>query len=242
MGLLWLSIGSIPLVLIVSGELPYLVTGIATEGTISNKSERTRRGAKGRWVTSHIVAYDFRDAQGGGQQGEGAIDRKTWDAVQVGDPVSVEYVPSDPRRNRPSGKGTPVSTFVIELAFALAGGIMTWTGAAWLITGFRTLSRRVRLIETGNAAAGLIDRLEPVLGKSGTPLSVNCEYHYRIPDRTGSPVQSHQGSVSLYPRQARSLRVGQLLLVLFDPERPEEHAVDVHHARLEDPCALWREQ
>jgi hypothetical protein len=36
------------------------------------------------------------------------------------------------------------------------------------------------------------------------------------------------------------MQAGDVLLIVFNPQRPEEHAVDIHKARYEDPASLLR--
>jgi hypothetical protein len=151
----------------------------------------------------------------------------------------VEFVAGNPPRSRPVGQRTSWGTFATSALFATAGGLMVWFAGASLLSGFRTLRQRVRLVESGHAAAGVVDRLEPVHGRSRI-LSYDCHYRFFLPARGSDPPQVLEGSISLYPRQSRRFQPGQPLLILFDPQDPATHTVDLHQARTEDPAALWR--
>lgn len=119
----------------------------------------------------------------------------------------------------------------------LVGGAMMYGGIRWLAAGIRNLVRQMRLIRTGIATAGLIDKLQPSGGKS-REAAVECSYRYFVFRKRGEPAAVLKGTVSLYPRQARGLKVNDPLLIVFDSDQPENHAVDAHHARLENPADL----
>lgn len=226
------------LVLLVKIEMTFWFDGQQTQGTINNKSTHVERGHKGGARISHIVSYEFHDSSGKLRQGDEAIDRESWNATQVGDALTVTYVARDPRQNRPAQHGSIVPAFVIQALLVLIGGALVFGGAAMLVFGIRELARKVRLIETGEPAAGLIDRVEPVVHRSRTPRAFDCTYHYLVPAWVGVPSQIKQGTITLNPQQAKHMQPGGLLLVVFDPERPAEHTVDIYKARHEEPGTL----
>lgn len=228
-----------------SVEVPYWLEGETSQGTITRKwiaakirtsVVPTRLAHGGRRGPRQRVAYDFRDTAGKLHQGQGILRGAIWENAQVGDPLSVEYLASDPRRNRPAGPMSP-SSVLAPLVMCLVGVAMLYGGTRWLAAGIRSLRRQVRLIRTGRATAGLIDRLQPSGGKS-RDAAVECSYRYFVSGNRGEPASVMRGTVSLYPRQARNLKVNDSLLIVFESDQPENHAVDVHHARLENPADL----
>ena len=72
------------------------------------------------------------------------------------------------------------------------------------------------------------------------PNSVTCTYHYLIPAVAGAPAEERQGRISLDPQQAKQMQVDDVPVVAFDSSWPEEHVVDIHHARREEPATLLR--
>jgi hypothetical protein len=227
------------LVAMVHDQVPYWLHGLPAQATIINKSTGLQRGLKGRTRTSYTVLYEFRDSSGNPHQGRGSIDKQRWEAIQPGDSIPVAYVSGDPRQNRLRvGFGAAAEGFLALAAFLLLGAIMALGGAVWLVHGIRTLVRTVHLIQAGQPAAGIVDRLEPVCGKSGTPRSFDCTYHFLPAPWTGAPSQVQHGTVSLDPSEAKDMQPGDLLLILFNPKQPEQNTVDIYNARTEDPATL----
>jgi len=239
LGSLWLAFGLFPVHFVIA-EMPFWLDGHRTQGTIVNKSKHFERGLKGRVRTSYTVFYDFRDSSGDLQQGHGTTDPDSWSVAREGNTLVIEYLPSDPRRNRPVRKPSPNDWgfFLMVTLIPLCGGVMIYSGATTLVSGIRSLARCVQLIETGHVTAGLVDCLEPVGKRRHGAAAYNCGYRYLIPPRGGVPSQIKSGAVSLHSRLARRMQPGDVLLVVFNPEQPEEHTVDIHRARYEDPAAL----
>jgi hypothetical protein len=246
-GILFLMLGLVPLmvtaavlVAVVTSEVPYWLHGQVTEATITGKSDHVVRGAKGGTRTVYDLSYGFSDAAGNSQQGWGSVSAKSWQASSIGGKVAIVYLPGDPRQNRPQGQFGASAGVGVVLAMFLGFGVLpTLFGATMLIVGLQTLASRVRLIETGEATAGIVERLEPTGRSSQWPVAYECSYRYLVPAQRGAQAQVMRGTVVLYPRQA-TMRVGDLVLVVFDPDLPHQHAVDIHQARWEEPAALWK--
>ena len=240
MGLIPLAGLSLMAVLTVTFELPFWLEGQQTQGTITNKATHLRSSGKGGRRTAYDVTYDFSDTGGKRHHGNGDVDREQWNKAQVGDQIVIEYVGSDAQKNRPvarSGRLDAGGFLVFSLFFLFGSGLVS-VGAKMLAAGIRRLRRRVQLITTGQATAGVIESLEPVGKNPDCPTAYECCYEYFVPARGGKPARLIPGNVSLYPRHARRMQPGDLLLVVFDPEQPEEHAVDIRRARYEEPADL----
>ena len=221
-------------------ELPFWLEGKQTQGTITNKATHVRSAGKAGKRTDYDVTYDFSDLGGKLCHGNGELDRERWNAAKVGDQITIEYLPGAPQRNRPVARSGRLDAggFLVLSFFFLIGSGLTFGGAKLLAAGIRTLRCRVQLIATGQATAGVIESLQPVGKNPDWPLAYKCCYAYFVPALGRKPPQIMQGNVSIPARQARPLRPGDLLLIVFDPERPEQHAADIHRARYEEPAAL----
>jgi hypothetical protein len=239
LGSFWLAFGLLA-VLFVIDEMPFWLEGSRCQGTIINKPKHFERGSKGGMRTTYVVFYEFRDSSGDLQQGRGATNAAAWSAAREGNTIAIEYLASDPQRNRPLRKPalSDLGFFLMVTLAALLGGVIIYYGAAMLISGIRALARLVRLIETGDVTAGVVDCLKPVGKHLHGPRAYDCCYRYLIPARGGAPSHVESGTLSLHSRLARRMQPGHVLLVVFNPERPEEHAVDIHKARYEDPAEL----
>jgi hypothetical protein len=240
MGLIPLTGISLISLMTVIFELPFWLEGKETQGTITNKATHLRPAGKGRKTTAYDVTYDFSDPAGKLHHGNGDLDRERWNAAQVGGKISIEYLPGAPQRNRPVARSGRLDAgcFLVLSFFFLIGSGLTYGGAKMLAAGIHTLRRRVQLIATGQATAGLIDGLEPVGKNPNLPLACNCSYRYYVPAQNRKPSRIFRGKLSIHPRLAKRLRPGDLLLIVFDPEQPEDHTVDVHRARFENPADL----
>src|SRR5262245_42976962 len=68
----FLALSLFALAYVVSSEVPFWINGQRTLATITNKSKQEHRGHKGGTYIRHVVSYEFRDAKGNLQRGEGA--------------------------------------------------------------------------------------------------------------------------------------------------------------------------
>ena len=128
--------------------------------------------------------------------------------LQVGSPVTVRYVPSNPRLNdlgsRRSGLPAAIAPVVAVLCVA-AGGLCVYG-----------VQRQRRLLMDGRIAPGIVTALR----KSHTSHDGDhkvIEFEFRT---LNGAIRRGRGTPS-----SKSQAVGAVVCVLYDPDRPERHAV-----------------
>jgi len=91
--ILFFIVGAVYLVIRRGSEMRRLATeGVETTGTVVEKYYRRRRG--GRRIRR--IRYEYCDASGQKHQGWAGVSWEYYEAVKVGDPVKVVYLPQQP--------------------------------------------------------------------------------------------------------------------------------------------------
>jgi hypothetical protein len=87
--ILFFIVGAVYLVIRRGLEMKHLATeGVETTGTVVEKYRRRRGGRR--------IRYEYRDASGQKHQGRAGVSWEYYEAVKVGDPVKVVYLPQRP--------------------------------------------------------------------------------------------------------------------------------------------------
>ena len=107
---------------------------IEAEVKHKRKSKRTSgSGSKRRTAIDYEVVYTFEIVNRAPIRGEGTVSEETWNRLEVGDRLDIEYLRQDPNTNRP----TDAESMVFPWIFAGVGGILTLFGGGVALRNVR---------------------------------------------------------------------------------------------------------
>jgi hypothetical protein len=158
-----------------------------------------RRGGKQR---EHRMAYRF-SIDGRTYEDDARLSRPAWEALKVGDPVALRYLPSDPKENHPVGRGPRVMPPALP---ALSGLGLAVTGGLVLLP----LLQQRRLLAEGRPAPGRVTRHHKT--KKG------IQYDFQFVMLSGGRREGKSGPVAKPPA------VGEAITVLYDTDDPRRSA------------------
>ena len=149
-----------------------------------------------------LVAYRF-TASGKIYEVESRIPRRTWQNLQVGSPLPIRYVQSNPAFNYPRAYGrrgaAPWLPFVVGAGIAACGVLI-----------LLPLLRQHRLLANGRAALGHVTRhRDEQHGK---------KYYYEFHLLSGATAKGESGPSKKPPA------IGSTFCVLYDPETPRTNS------------------
>jgi hypothetical protein len=175
----------------------------------------------GRRGPTYRLTYEFA-VDGEPFEGRADVSQARWEAAQFGQPFGVSYLPSDPTVQRAGG-----AVWLTGMEPFLAIGFATWgLGIYQFVKGVRDVRRRVRLVESGTPALGVVDGVE--FGSYRTRRWVqSVRYRYFID--AASPALVGVESGLAFERD--ELREGETILVIYDPADPARHEIDFFRAR-----------
>ena len=216
-GGIWLVVGSaflLATILEVRNHRRFEREGVATTGIVLVKG--INRADSDNEETDYWVRYRFTTPDGVQVEGTDEVSLETWESLEERGPIEVEYLASDPRRNRIAGSDSRWQS----LLFGGLSGVMMLVGGASLGKGLRGALATWRLLRSGEAADAIVTAIR------ASSLQVNGvrqrEIHYRYRDQLG---KEHRGrSFPLPPEEAEAWSIGQVGRVRYDPRRPQ-HSV-----------------
>lgn len=167
-------VGAAVLYFLIAEEQSYRREGVRAAATVTDKGTyRTRSGDSGSQTTTthYRVYYTFKDAGGASHAGKGDVERELWDQLQPGGTLEVEYLPSRPSRNRPTGSGMGGFVWLFVLIPAIAGTV----GVVMLVIVGRRAARNARLLTQGTLTRGVVEEKA-----EETSITINDRHPFRI--------------------------------------------------------------
>ncbi len=159
----------------------------------------------------HLVIYQY--TVGGRSYSKGAfITAEHWQALQVGSPVAIRYLPSDPTQSFPESDSPNSQTHWL-LVLPVAGMALFFMFSFAAIQLAAVLPER-RLLARGHSARGAVTRCNP--GNKGRRSGYFLHYDFPLPD--GSQCQGRKFS-------GQPMTEGSAVAVLYDPDRPRRNTL-----------------
>jgi hypothetical protein len=154
------------------------------------------------------VSYEFA-VNGRVVRGERQVSTERRQTLQVGSPIDVRYLPSDPTVHEMGGR--PRSGIPIALAFVFAPAI-----AAFGVLCLVLIHRQRRLLSEGRVASATVTGHEKHHGShGGTHRSISFTFKLL----SGAMASGKSGASSKPPA------LGSVITVVYDPDRPRRNAV-----------------
>ena len=182
---------------------------------IRSQGRETEATATRVWMSSgrhtdYLVEYRFW-AAGSVYGGRAGIQREHWLPLQVGSPIGVRYLPSDPAQSYPSADPPrPAAAWPLVLFFGaiiVAGGFVLF----WMVL------RERKLLVEGHAGPGFIEGWEgPGLSRHGAKPGYVAIYEFRLPN--GTKVHGRYYSGKDQPVS------GDVICVLYLPKNPKRNS------------------
>lgn len=178
--------------------------GVETVALITDRAIRNERDSDGNSVTRHYLSYRFTPTAGETVTARASVSRDSYRAVEVGQSVTVRYLPDDPGTNRLAVEGSDrvfgMVFGIIGLLLLMASGGALW----WLLRGKLSAIRAARHGEVREAE---------VVGHDPTNTSVNgrLQYRFRWVDAVREQGQSTMMDYNSLPP------LGQVVKVYIDP-------------------------
>jgi hypothetical protein len=187
----------------------------------------------GRRGPRYLLHYEF--TVGGKVYGGAAqVASADWEAAQLGQPLEVAYLPSDPAVNR-AGASFLASGGFVFLAFCVLG----WAGGiAFLVSGVAEVRRRVRLLAEGVPALGVIDAVNVrVPRRKGKRFIESVRYSFLL--EQGGDKQLREGElVAPILFRPGEIKEKDVILVAYDAADPARHELDFFDAWRADRLRL----
>jgi Protein of unknown function (DUF3592) len=211
--------------------------GIRTQAEIMFRSEVPEwEDVDGRpeMKVRYRLHYMFKDADHDDHVGVALVPKTTWLRYQLGDTLSIEYLPDQPGRNRALVRERPplgaAGFLVLGLgALFVLGGVLL-LGASWVRAW-----RRWRVVRRGIACLGRITEVSGSAGRNGNghaPAAAHCHLGYTFTDERG---MAHDGRTArLESAFASRWQPGDPILILYAPHDIFRHEVDLFGARTDD--------
>jgi hypothetical protein len=226
-----------------ANELRYLTDGVVTDAQVVGRWIAVRSGLAvaaiiahgGGHGPRHMIRYEFRDAAGQIQSGSADLDFGEWQRLVPGATVRIEYLRSDPARNRPALAGDWL--FLLGVGLAIGGVTALFGGLAFLRRRIRVINEQVRLTLKGRPVLGLVEAVERHAPRKSAAYLI-IRYRYLVEDG-GSP-SIHAGEFRCRDRRPIPWTTGDTLLVLVDAVDPARHAADRFRVRPQDLETLRR--
>ena len=209
--------------------------GVRTQAEIMFRSEVPEwEDVDGRpeMKVRYRLHYMFKDADNDDQVGVALVPKATWLRYQLGDTLTIEYLPDQPGRNRALVRERPplgVAGFlVLGLGALLVLGGLLLLGTAWVRAW-----RRWRVVRGGIACLGRITEVSHPPGRNGDVAGASaCHLGYTFTDERGMARDGR--TARLDPAVAARWQPGDPILVLCAPNDIFRHEVDLFGVRAED--------
>jgi len=175
--------------------------GRETDATVTRLS--TRLG--------YVVGFEY-NVDGRTYKNGAFITSEHWQSLQVGSPLTVRYLPSDPAKAYPAAD-PPNSQNHWSIVLPMAGMILLF------MLGFATMFLSAllperRLLERGHSARGVVTRCKE--GSRGRSRGYFLFYDFQLPEGALGQGKQYSGS---------QLAEGSTVTVLYDPNRPRRNAL-----------------
>jgi hypothetical protein len=174
--------------------------GVDTVAIVTGREIRTERGSNGATHTRYYVSYRFNTTSDMMLNTRASVAAATYHAVEIGQSVTVRYLPDNPGTNRlaleGTGRGSGMVSGLVGLALLMAGGGVGW----WLLRGKLSALRAAWWGEVREAE---------VLGHETTNVQVDgrTQYRYTWRDARGALGQSMMMDYARLPQPGAVVRV-----------------------------------
>jgi hypothetical protein len=159
----------------------------------------------------YVVFYEY--SVDGGNHGRGAfISSEHWHSLEVGSPLAIHYLPSDPTESYPDSD-PPSSQKHWSVCLPLAGMILLFMFTFVTISLLPILRQR-RLLARGSAARGTVAHCKE--GSKGRMSGYFLYYDFSLPDGSQCQGKTFRGQ----PTQE-----GSAVTVLYHPNRPRRNDI-----------------
>ena len=159
----------------------------------------------------HLVIYQY--TVNGRSYSKGAfINAEHWQALQVGSPVAIRYLASDPAKSYPESDSPNSQTHWL-LVLPVAGMALFFMFSFAAIQLAAVLPQR-RLLARGRSARGVVTRCNP--GSQGRRSGYFLHYDFPLPD-------GRQGQGRKFSGQP--MAESSAVTVLYDPDRPRRNTL-----------------
>jgi hypothetical protein len=179
-----------------------LARSIAAEG--QETEAKVTRLSTGLGI--HGVGYDF-TVDGRNYSGSAVMAPSHWQSLEVGSPLAILYLPSDPAKSYPESDSPNSQTHWL-LVLPVAGMALFFMFSFAAIQLAAVLPER-RLLARGHSASGTVTRCNP--GNKGRRSGYFLHYDFPLPE--GSQGQGRKFS-------GQPIAEGSAVAVLYDPDRP----------------------
>jgi hypothetical protein len=183
-----------------------LARGLAAEGQETDATVTRLFTGMG-----HVVNYEY--TVDGHSYSKGAfITGEHWQSLQVGSPLPIRYLPSDPKESYPESD-SPNSQTHWSVVLPLAGMALFFMFSFASVQLSAVLPKR-RLLARGHPARGVVTRCKE--GNRGRSSGYFLYYEFPLPD--GGQDQGKKFS-------GQPLAEGSTVTVLYDPDRPRRNTL-----------------
>ena len=189
----------------IAGQCILLNQGVTTEGRVTSKQERIQKSAKVYDITFEFTVNGamFTDQQ--------RIPYESYQHAQ--NSVEVLYVPWNPAHHH-AGKLTSEQVRNTALIYAAALFFLFWFFWALWYLSWQDNKNWIWLLRYGSAA----------------PATILTVYEAKLTERTTSvtysfvsPAGTMETSTRIFTTKADPWKVGTILTVLYDPDKPSQH-------------------
>jgi len=192
-------------------EQRYSTDGAEATGRVVDKY--TRRSSGRSRSTRYIVLYEFDTPDGFHISGQDSIGSGRWNSLRRGDSVPVEYVKSQPEKNRVAGE----SEYTVSLVLSGIGGGVALVAGFFFWKSLGRVRTALRLWREGVRTEGAVAEVK------ATNVRINrvtqWMIHYTYHDYGGR--QQRGKSDYLPPDEAQAWKAGDTGVVRYDQNRPE---------------------
>ncbi len=159
----------------------------------------------------HVVNYQY--TVGGRSFSRGAfMTAEHWQSLQIGSPLTIRYLPSDPHQSYPESD-SPDSQTHWSMVLPLAGMALFFMFSFAYVQLSAVLPKR-RLLTRGRPARGIVTRCKD--GNRGRRSGYFLYYEFQLPD-------GGQGQGKKFSGQP--LAEGSTVTVLYNPDRPRRNTL-----------------
>jgi len=209
----------------VTSEKRYEKEGMIAEGTVLRKDTYTTRSTSGtgrrrrtRRRTHYRVYYTFAAQDGSKHSGKDNLSHSTWSRLKKGSKLKIQYLPSDPAKNRPEAAKPGMMAWLVVLFPIGFGG----AGLVMLIIPLRRAIKHAGLLSSGTLTKGAVD------GKrQRTDITINNRHPYNIAYTFAlADGEVHTGEELVMDRKMSDrLNVGDPIGVIYLPTNPDKNAI-----------------
>ena len=175
-------------------------------GIVEAKSTGSSRSG-----TNYYLSYVFVDSNGATWRGRDSVSRATYESAVTGNRFAVAYVRDDPTVNRFASKNDTLGAVLLPL-----GAVAAFALGVYLVRSGRNRIRiQRRVAEVGQPVNATVRKLKKSSVRGiGDVITVEYEYDDPFGNR-------RRGSGPLmYPQEGLAYKVGGLVRILIDPDRP----------------------